>query len=53
MKNNQKICCSVASCKHNCNCKECDLKEISVCPCEGCDTGKPDESECSSYEART
>ena len=35
MKSNQKIACSVCSCKHNCEGKECDLKEIEVCPKEG------------------
>ena len=50
MKSNQKIACSVCSCKHYCEGKECDLKEIEVCPKEGCHSGECDESMCSSYE---
>lgn len=50
MKGTQKIECTVCSCKHNCDGKVCELNEICVCPIEGCNTEKPDESMCSSYE---
>jgi hypothetical protein len=51
MERNQKINCTVASCKYN-NTEnaECILKAIQVSPMEGCDTKKPDESMCASYE---
>lgn len=51
MDRNQKINCTVASCKYN-NIEnaECILKAIHVSPMEGCDTKKPDESMCASYE---
>ena len=43
MDKNQKICCSVTSCKYNDLENGCELAE-------DCDTQKPDESMCSSYE---
>ena len=51
---NQKINCTVASCKYN-NTEnaECILKAIHVSPMEGCETKKPDESMCASYENQT
>lgn len=54
MEKNQKICCTVESCKYN-NISEglCTLKEITVTPKENCNTKKPDESKCSSYEYNT
>ena len=47
---NQKIYCSVKSCKFNDNSKHCSLSEITVTPIKNCDTKKPDESMCSSYK---
>lgn len=54
MERNQKINCTVASCKYN-NTEnaECVLKAIHVSPMEGCETKKPDESMCASYENQT
>ena len=51
MEKNQKINCTVASCKYN-NTEDslCILKAIHVSPMEGCDTKKADESMCASYE---
>ena len=51
MENNQKINCTVQSCKYN-NVKQqiCELNSIMVTPKQNVNTGKPDESECSSYE---
>ncbi len=54
MEKSQKINCTVESCKFNDNeHKECDLKAIIVTPVKECNSGKPDESKCSSYENRT
>ena len=51
MENNQKINCTVNSCKfNNCQKQECNLKQIIVEPTQGCNTRKSDESMCSSYE---
>ena len=50
MDKNQKICCSVTSCKYNNLENGCKLAEIQVLPIEDCNTQKPDESMCSSYE---
>lgn len=51
MDGNQKICCTVGSCKYNDTTNGlCTLKEISVTPTINCNTKKPDESKCSSYE---
>ncbi len=51
MDNNQKINCTVGSCKYNDNQRqECQLKQIIVEPVQGCETKKPDESMCSSYD---
>lgn len=48
---NQKINCTVNSCKYNnCNNQECILKQITITPIQNCNTKKPDESMCSSYE---
>ena len=51
MERNQKINCTVSSCKYN-NTEnaECVLKAIQVSPMEGCNTKKADESMCASYE---
>lgn len=51
MDRNQKINCTVESCKFN-NCKshECQLNSIVVTPVRGKNTKTPDESMCSSYE---
>lgn len=48
---NQKINCTVGSCKYN-NQKNqiCELQQIVVTPSNNCKTKKPDESMCSSYE---
>ena len=50
MNKNQKICCTVESCKYNNNAGGCVLDEITVTPIEDCNTKQPDESICSSYE---
>ena len=51
MDNNQKINCTVTSCKHNNKqYQECKLEQIIVTPIIGCDTKAPDESMCSSYK---
>lgn len=50
MEGNQKIACTVESCKYNTNNQYCSLKEIKVTPIENCNTEEPDESMCSSYE---
>ena len=51
MEKSQKITCTVASCKYN-NIEhaKCILDAIHVSPMQGCDTKKPDESMCASYE---
>ncbi len=51
MERDQKINCTVSSCKYNEKGKqECSLKQIIVTPVENCDTKQPDESMCSSYK---
>ena len=51
MNKNQKINCTVASCKYNdTDRQECELEQIIVTPIVGCDTKQPDESMCSSYK---
>lgn len=51
MEGNQKINCSVESCKfNNFNTHDCMLEQIHVTPIDDCDTCEPDESMCSSYE---
>lgn len=51
MEENQKINCTVESCKYNKHQEqECSLKQIIVTPIEDCDTKEPDESMCSSYK---
>lgn len=48
---NQKIKCTVESCKYNnCNNQQCILKEICVTPMGSEHVKKPDESMCSSYK---
>lgn len=47
---NQKINCTVTSCKFNKNQQICSLKEIIVTPKSNCVTKKTDESMCGSYE---
>ncbi len=51
MDRNQKIHCTVESCKFN-NYEQnlCELQAIQVKPTPDCDTKKADESMCSSYE---
>ena len=50
MKREQKINCTVTSCKYNLEQEqERSLKQIVVTPIENCDTKQPDESMCSSY----
>ena len=51
MDKNQKINCTVESCKYN-NCKNnvCELDSIIVTPKQNVHTKSQDESECSSYE---
>lgn len=51
MEHNQKINCTVTSCKYNKNQEqECSLKQIIVTPTQDCKTENPDESMCSSYK---
>ena len=51
MDKNQKINCTVNSCKYNdCDTEECTLKQIIVEPIQDCETCTPDESMCGSYE---
>ena len=51
MEKNQKINCTVSSCKYNnVNTKGCMLEQIHVTPIPDCNTCEPDESMCSSYE---
>ena len=50
MEKNQKINCTVTSCKYNDEgCQECTLEQIIVTPIIGCNTKQSDESMCSSY----
>lgn len=50
MQKNQKINCTVTSCKYNDEgCQECKLEQIIVTPIVGCNTKQSDESMCSSY----
>ena len=51
MEGNQKIHCTVTSCKYN-NGKngKCTLESIEVAPMPNVRTKNPDESMCSSYE---
>lgn len=50
MEKNQKISCTVESCKYNNNDGRCILEEIVVTPTQDCNTKQPDESKCSSYK---
>ena len=51
MEKNQKINCTVESCKYNEKQRqECRLEQIIVTPIQNCDTKQPDESMCSSYK---
>lgn len=51
MESNQKINCTVNTCKfNNCQKQECNLKQIIVESTHRCNTKNPDESMCSSYE---
>ncbi len=51
MERNQKISCTVGSCKYNNKLKGlCTLSEIIVAPTQGCNTKQSDESKCSSYK---
>ncbi len=51
MDKNQKINCTVTSCKYNNTEKElCNLNQITVEPIDDCDTCECDESMCASYE---
>lgn len=54
MGKNQKIKCNVGSCKYNNETAElCELDEILVSACPGCNSGKAeDESMCNSYRCR-
>lgn len=51
MEENQKINCTVTSCKYNnSENKACKLQSIIVTPTENTSTKKSDESMCSSYD---
>ena len=51
MEGNQKIQCTVESCIYNNpQANLCNLKAIQVEPVKNCNTSKPDESMCASYE---
>lgn len=51
MEPNQKINCTVSSCKYNNQENEkCTLEAIHVAPIEDTQTQTPDESMCASYE---
>lgn len=51
MEKNQRINCTVASCKYNNKEKgKCTLEAIQVEPIQGCNTKEPDESMCASYK---
>ena len=51
MDKNQKINCTVASCKYNNQQRqECKLESIVVTPVQGVNTGETEESMCSSYD---
>lgn len=51
MGNNQKISCTVGSCKYNDELDgRCTLSEIIVTPTKNCTTKQTDESKCSSYK---
>lgn len=50
MEKNQKINCTVTSCKYNDEGKQqCELEQIIVTPIIGCNIKQSDESMCSSY----
>ncbi len=52
MEANQKINCTVSSCKYNNQQKEkCTLEAIHVAPIENVNTETPDESMCASYRS--
>lgn len=51
MEKNQRINCTVTSCKYNKNQQqECALEQIIVTPTPNCASTNPDESMCSSYK---
>lgn len=51
MEKNQRINCTVTSCKYNNGQRQlCELEHIIVTPVQGCQTSQPDESMCSSYK---
>jgi len=51
MEKNQKINCTVSSCKYNDKQRQdCNLESIIVTPVGEKNTGNPDESMCSSYD---
>ncbi len=52
MEKNQRINCTVTSCKYNkSQQQECALEQIIVTPVQNCNTNNPDESMCSSYKS--
>ena len=51
MEKNQKINCTVTSCKYNDEQRQkCNLETIIVTPVQGVSSTEADESQCSSYE---
>lgn len=53
MSDSQKINCTVKSCVYQDeNAQRCKLQAINVVPTRKCNTSKPDESKCGSYECK-
>lgn len=53
MDKNQKINCTVETCRYNnCDKNQCNLEQIIVEPIVGCESKQPDESMCGSYECK-
>lgn len=50
---NQKINCTVCSCRYNNEGQNlCELQQIDVQACKDCSTGRSDESKCGSYQTK-
>ena len=46
---NQKINCTVCSCRYHSNQNTCELQQINIKASKNCSSGKTEESECGSY----